>query len=220
MKTCALCLSLMLCLVSPVVAGDKFGLALKTGKSWTNMHVKEKSTGNIVDTDRVRESTYLLEAEIVITKHLSYVGGLQYLAHGYSARAIDSVFAYRYWRRATYVGFANKLRVLVLRGKVQPFFSVGLNAESLLSAQFRRDYDDASIQDSEIDTKVLFDESAFTPELEIGIRYKLAGFYLTLEGAYARGNENVNNVDLEEFATHERRIRDWRLLIGISTYVF
>lgn len=219
MKPCRLCSCLLLLCISNVTAGDKLGVAIKTGPNFANMRVKEKSTGKIVSTRTETEPSYMLEIEMTLSKHVSYIGGFQFLAHGYSARDIDSVFTFRYFRRATYLGFANKVRVFFHHGNLQSFVSFGVNAESLLSAKFRREYDDPAIPDYTTDIKVLFNELTFTPEIDAGLRYPLRGFFLTLEGTYALGTENVNNPDLEDSATHARRIRDFRFLIGVSLYL-
>ncbi len=211
---------LVLLFISNAVAGDKFGLALKAGPNFSNMRVEEKSTGNIVDTDIAVEPAFMLEFELVISKHVSYVAGFQFLRHGYSARDIDSVFTFRYFRRATYLGMPNKLRVFFHHGRLQSFVSFGANAENLLSARYRREYDNATISGYELNIKALFNNLTFTPELDAGLRFPLSGFFVTIEGTYAFGTENVNNPEVEHLATHARRIRDFRFSIGISRYLF
>ncbi|MDZ7362598.1 MAG: hypothetical protein ONB46_18020 [candidate division KSB1 bacterium] len=211
---------LVLFFISNAAAGDKFGLALKAGPNFSNMRVEEKSTGRIVSSDIAAEPAFMLEFELVISKHVSYIAGFQFLRHGYSARDIDSVFTFRYFRRTTYLGMPNKLRVFFHHGRLQSFASLGVNAENLLSARYRREYDDPMIPGYELNIKALFNELTFTPELDAGLRLPLWGFYLTVEGTYAFGTENVNNPDIENLATHTRRIRDFRFAIGISRYLF
>jgi len=220
MKTRVLCLSLLLCLFSHAAAGDKFGLALKGGRNFANMLVKEKSTGRIVNTNVAKEPSVMLEAELVLGEHVSYVTGFHYIVHGYSARDIDSVFTYRYFRRAQYLGLPQKLRIFFHHQRIQSFVSFGVNVETLLAARFRAEFDDRSIPDYDTDIKALFNELTFTPEFDAGLRFPLFGGYLTFEATYARGTENVNNADLESRATHSRRIRDLRIMLGISRYVF
>ena len=220
MKTRFLGGGLVLLFMANAAAGDKFGLALKAGPNFSNMRVEEKSSGKIVNSDIAVEPAFMLEFELVISKHLSYIAGFQFLRHGYSARDIDSVFTFRYFRRATYLGMPNKLRAFFHHGRLQSFVSFGINAENLLSARYRREYDDATIPGYELNIKALFNELTFTPELDAGLRCPLLGFYVTVEGTYAFGTENVNNPDVENLATHARRIRDFRFTIGISRYIF
>lgn len=220
MKKLALCCGLTVIFISSALAGDKFGLALKGGRTFANMVVKEKQTGRTVNTSMVKEPSFLLEAELVLGEHVSYVTGFHYIVHGYSARDIDSVFTYRYFRRAQYLGLPQKLRVFFHHQRLQSFLSFGVNVETLLAARFRAEFDDRSIPDAETDIKVLYNELTFTPELDAGLRYPLLGGFLTFDATYALGTENVNNADIESFATHSRRIRDLRIMFGISRYVF
>ena len=94
MKQFALSCGLLIVLISSAFAEDKFGLALKIGPNFANMRVKEKSTGRIVNTNVSRYPSFFLEAELTLSSHLSYVTGFQYLVHGYSAPAIDSIYVY------------------------------------------------------------------------------------------------------------------------------
>ncbi len=220
MKKIILGVGLILSLISNSAGGDKFGLALKGGRNFANMLVKEKSTGRTVNSNTAKEPSFLLEAELVFGKHVSYVTGLQYLVHGYSARDIDSVFTYRYFRRAQYLGLPQKLRIFFHHQRLQSFVSFGVNAEALLAARFRAEFDDRSIPDYDVGIKGLFNELTFTPEFDAGLRLPLLGGYLTFEATYARGAENINNANLESRATHSRRIRDLRIMLGISRYVF
>jgi hypothetical protein len=220
MNKIVLCGGFILLFIANAAAGDKFGLALKGGRNFANMLVKEKSTGRIVDSNVEKEPSFLLEAELVLGKHVSYVSGFHYIVHGYSARDIDSVFTYRYFRRARYLGLPQKLRIFFHHHRLQSFVSVGVNAEILLTARFRAEFDDRTIRDYDTDIKPLFNELTFTPEFDAGLRFPLLGGYLTFEATYARGAENVNNPDLESRATHSRRIRDLRIMLGISRYVF
>jgi hypothetical protein len=220
MRTCFGCACLILLLITPAAAGDKFGLALKVGPNFSNMLVREKSTNLIVNTDMRIRPSYFLEAEVVITKHLSYIVGFQYLVHAYSGNAADSIYTYEYTRRANFLSIPNKIRVFFQHRKLQSFLSFGVNAETVLSARFQQNYDDPTIPYYETDIKVLYSDITFTPELDAGLRLPLAGFFLTLEGTYAHGTETVNNPDLESFATHSRKIRDFRFMFGISRYLY
>lgn len=211
---------LILLFIAQAAAEDKFGLSLKVGPNFSNMLVREKSTNLIVNTDMRIRPSYFLEAEVVITKHVSYVVGFQYLVHAYSGNAADSIYTYEYTRRADFLSIPNKIRVFFHHRKLQSFLSFGVNAETVLSARFDQNYDDPTIPDNEVDIKVLYSDITFTPELDAGLRLPLAGFFLTLEGTYAHGTETVNNPDLESFATHSRKIRDFRFMIGISRYLF
>jgi len=220
MKTSLGSACLILLFVTQAAAADKFGLALKAGPNFSNMLVREKSTNLIVNTDLRIKPSYFLEAEVVITKHVSYIVGFQYLVHAYSGNAVDSIYAYEYTRRATFLSIPNKIRVFFHHRKLQSFLSLGINAETALSARFHQNYDDPTIPNYETDIKVLYSDITFTPELDAGLRLPLAGFFLTLEGTYAHGTETVNNPDLESFATHSRKIRDFRFMFGISRYFF
>jgi len=220
MNKIVLCGGWLLLFITGASGGDKFGLALKGGRNFANMRVTEKSTGLAVNSDVAKEPSFLLEAELVLGKHVSYVSGFHYLVHGYSARDIDSVFTYRYFRRAQYLGLPQKLRIFFHHQRLQSFVSFGVNAETLLAARFRAEFDDRSIPDYDTNIKGLFNELTFTPEFDAGLRLPLLGGYLTFEATYAYGTENVNNPDLENFATHSRRIRDLRIMLGISRYVF
>lgn len=200
-------------------AEDKFGLALKIGPNFANMRVKEKSTGRIINTNVSRNPSFLLEAELVLSSHLSYVTGVQYLVHGYSAPAIDSIYVYEYFRRAKYLSLPQKLRIFIHHQAVQSYVSIGVNAETLLSARFRAEFADPTIPDYDVSIKSLYNDLTFTPEIDAGLRVPVRGFYLTFEATYARGAENVNNPDVESLATHARRIHDIRLLFGISRYI-
>jgi len=211
---------LLLLITTYAFSGDKFGLAIKGGRNFANMRVIEKSTGLIVNSSMVKEPSFLLEAELVFGEHVSYVTGFHYIVHGYSARDIDSVFTYRYFRRAQYLGLPQKLRVFFHHQRLQSFVSFGVNLETLLAARFRAEFDDRTIPDYDVDLKGLYNELTFTPEFDAGLRYPLLGGFLTFDLTYALGTENVNNADLENFATHSRRIRDWRVMFGISRYVF
>jgi hypothetical protein len=211
---------LLLLLASNAGAGDKFGLALKAGPNFSNMRVQEKSTLLTANTDMRVEPSYMLEMEVVITEHISYVAAFQYLVHSYSSSAVDSIYPYQYSRSATYFGFPNKLRVFIHQKKLQFFFSLGVNAESLLSARFFGQYEDPTFPSFDIDIKGLFSELIITPEIDAGLRYPLAGFFLTCEATYAHGTDDVNNADLDSFATHSRKIRDFRLMFGVSRYLF
>ncbi|MDZ7292768.1 MAG: hypothetical protein ONB44_21735 [candidate division KSB1 bacterium] len=211
------------CLMLPAVtatAQHKLGLAVKAGPNFANMRVKEKSTGRVLDTRMQIEPSATLEMEIVISKHFSYILGLQLLAHSYSAHSADSVSTFEYLRRATYLGVPNKIRVFFNYRRIQSFLSFGINAESLLSGRLKKNYHDPAITDYERDIKVQYNPVIFTPELDIGLRYALAKFYLTLEGTHAHSLESVNNTQTEAGATHSRRIRDFRLMIGISHYLY
>jgi hypothetical protein len=220
METRLGCVCLILLFISQAAAGDQFGLALKAGPNFSNMLVREKSTNLIVNTDMRIKPSYMLELEIVITKHLSYVAGFQYLVHAYSGHAADSIYTFEYTRRATFLSIPNKIRVFFHHRKLQSFLSFGVNAENVLSARFYQNYDDPAIPNYETNIKVLYSEITFTPELDAGLRLPLAGFFLALEGTYAHGTETVNNPDLEHLATHSRKIRDFRFMIGISRYLF
>jgi hypothetical protein len=220
MNKIVLCGGLLLLFITSATGGDKFGLALKGGRNFANMLVKEKSTGRTVNSNVAKEPSFLLEAELVLGKHVSYVSGFHYIVHGYSARDIDSVFTYRYFRRAQYLGLPQKLRIFFHHHRLQSFVSFGVNAETLLAARFRAEFDDRTIPDYDTNIKGLFNELTFTPEFDAGLRLPLLGGYLTFEAAYALGVENVNNPDLENLATHSRRIRDLRIMLGISCYVF
>jgi len=220
MKKIIFCCGLTLLFITNAAGGDKFGLALKGGRNFANMLVKEKSTGRSVNTNVAKEPSFLLEAELVLGEHFSYVTGFHYIVHGYSARDIDSVYTYRYFRRAQYLGFPQKLRVFFHHQRLQSFLSVGVNVETLLAARFRAEFDDRSIPAYDTDIKALFNELTFTPEFDAGLRYPLLGGFLTFDATYALGTEDVNNVDLENFETHSRRIRDLRIMFGISRYVF
>jgi hypothetical protein len=220
MKTSLGCACLILLFITQATAEDKFGLALKVGPNFANMLVREKSTQFIVNTDMRIKPSYMLELEVVITKHLSYVAGFQYLVHAYAGHAADSIYTYEYTRRANFLSIPNKIRVFFQHRKLQSFLSFGVNAETVLTARFLSKYDDPTIPDYETNIKVLYSDITFTPELDAGLRLPLAGFFLTLEGTYAHGLESVNNPDLESFATHSRKIRDFRFMIGVSRYLF
>jgi hypothetical protein len=220
MKTSLGSACLILLFITQAAAGDKFGLALKVGPNFSNMLVREKSTNLIVNTDMRINPSYFLEAEVVITRHLSYVVGFQYLVHAYSEHAADSIYTYENTRRANFLSIPNKIRVFFQHRKLQSFLSFGVNAETLLSARFYRKYDDPTILNFEENIKVLYSDITFTPELDAGLRLPLAGFFLTLEGTYAHGTETVNNPDLESFAQYSRKIRDFRFMFGISRYLF
>ncbi len=220
MKTSLGCACLILLFIAQAAAEDKFGLALKVGPNFANMLVREKSTQFIVNTDMRIRPSYMLELEVVITKHLSYVAGFQYLVHAYSGNAVDSIYTYEYTRRANFLSIPNKIRVFFQHRKLQSFVSFGVNAETVLSARFDQNYDDPTIPKYTTDIKVLYSDITFTPELDAGLRLPLAGFFLSLEGTYAHGTENINNPDLESFATHSRKIRDFRFMIGFSRYLF
>lgn len=221
MKPIIFCCGLLLLLcITKAAAGDKFGVAIKGGRNFAKMLVKDKKTGETVNARMVKEPSFLLEAELAFGEHVSYVTGIHYIVHGYSARDIDSVFTFRYFRRAQYIGLPQKLRVFFHHQRLQSFISAGINVETLLAARFRAEFDDSSISDGEADIKVLFNELTFTPEFDAGLRYPLLGGFLTFDLTYALGTENVNNADLEGFATHSRRIRDLRVMFGVSRYVF
>lgn len=220
MKKILLCCALLLSLITNAESGDKFGLAIKGGRNFAKMLVKDKKTGEIVNARMVKEPSFLLEAELVFGEHISYVTGLHYLVHGYSARDIDSVYTYRYFRRAKYIGLPQKLRVFFHHDRLQSFLSAGVNVEALLSARFRAEFDDRSLPDVETDIKVLFNDLTFTPEFDAGLRYPALGGFLTFDLTYALGTENVNNAELENFTTHSRRIRDLRVMFGLSRYLF
>ncbi|MCI0698749.1 hypothetical protein L0337_42960 [candidate division KSB1 bacterium] len=220
MKTSLGCACLVLLLITQAAAEDKFGLALKVGPNFSNMLVREKSTSFIVNTDMRIKPSYMLELEVVITKHLSYVAGFQYLVHAYSGNATDSIYTYEYTRRANFLSIPNKIRVFFHHHKLQSFLSFGVNAETVLSARIYQNYDDPAILTYETNIKVLYSDITFTPELDAGLRLPLAGFFLTLEGTYAHGTETVNNPDLEYLAEYSRKIRDFRFMIGISRYLF
>jgi len=158
MNKIVLCGGLLLLFITGASGGDKFGLALKTGRNFANMLVKEKITGLAVNSNVAKESSFLLEAELVLGKHVSYVTGFHYVGHGYSARDIDSVFTYRYFRRAQYLGLPQKLRIFFHHQRLQSFVSFGVNAETLLAARFRAEFDDRSIPDYDTDIKALFIE--------------------------------------------------------------
>src|SRR5574341_1351376 len=89
---------LLLVLISTAGAGDKFGLALKAGPNFSNMRVQEKKTLLTANTAMRVEPTYMLEMEVVIAEHISYVAGFQYLVHSYSSSAVDSIYPYQYSR--------------------------------------------------------------------------------------------------------------------------
>lgn len=220
MKPFMFCLGLTFLCLTNAFSGDKFGLAIKGGRNFANMLVKDKRTGEKTNTRMAKEPSLLLEAELVFGPHVSYVTGFHYIVHGYSARAIDSIYTYRYFRRAQYLGLPQKLRVFIHHQRVQSFFSVGINLETVLAARFRAEFDDRTIPTYDVDIKGLFNELTFTPEFDAGLRYPLLGGYLTFELTYALGTENVNNPDVEDLATHSRRIRDLRVMFGISRYVF
>ncbi len=210
----------ILLFVTQAAAEDKFGLSLKVGPNFSNMLVREKSTNLIVNTGMRIRPSYFLEAEVVITKHLSYVVDFQYLVHAYSGHAADSIYTYEYTRRGNFLSIPNKIRVFFQHRKLQSFLSLGINAETVLAARFHQNYDDPTIPNYETNIKVLYSDITFTPELDAGLRLPLAGFFLTLEGTYAHGTETINNPDLESFATHSRKIRDFRFMLGISRYLF
>lgn len=211
---------LVILLVSQTAAKDKVGFALKAGPNFANMLVREKSSNLIVNTDIKTSPSYLLELELVISKHVSYIAGFQYLVHAYSGSGADSLFTFRYTRRATFLSIPNKVRVFFHHRKLQSFLSFGVNAETVLSARFHQKYDDPAIPNYESNIKVLYSELTFTPELDAGLRLPLGGFFLNVEGTYAHGLETVNNPDLESLATHSRKIRDLRFMFGISRYLF
>jgi hypothetical protein len=220
MKTSLGSACLLLLFIAQAVAEDKFGLSLKVGPNFSNMLVREKSTNLIVNTDMRIKPSYFLEAEVVITRHLSYVVGFQYLVHAYSGNAADSIYTYEYTRRANFLSIPNKIRVFFQHRKLQSFLSFGVNAETVLSARFYQNYDDPAILNYEENTKVFYSDITFTPELDAGLRLPLAGFFLTIEGTYAHGTETVTNPDFEYLAKHTRKIRDFRFMLGISRYLF
>ncbi|MGH7601161.1 MAG: hypothetical protein ACREOI_32795 [bacterium] len=220
MKTSFGSACLILLFITPAAAEDKFGLALKVGPSFSNMLVREKSTNLIVNTDMRIKPSYFLEAEVVITKHISYIVGFQYLIHAYSGHSADSVGTYEYTRRTKFLSIPNKIRVFFHHRKLQSFLSFGVNAETLLSARFYQNYDDPTILNYEENNKVFYSDITFTPEFDAGLRLPLAGFFLTLEATYAHGTETINNPDFEYLATHTRKIRDFRFMFGISRYFF